>query len=223
VLNRSLSRCDVMESESFRSRVVALIQKSRRALRLYSHSGGQSLSRVEGSTAELSAAQVAEWREINGLLLKRLSEAADTLSTKKIVYDVFALRNEFQSLWRTSESELVQLQRDLVSAAERGDFIKASALAITLVSLKARVQAGQAAHHELDLLIKRSRVVRPAAELSEEGATVLSTIELLDEQSVAETSQPSVDFRAGAFNSLDDAPSKAVVGGGKVIPLKRRD
>jgi hypothetical protein len=76
------------------------------------------------------------------------------------------------------------------------------------VSLKARLQAGQAAHHELDLLIKRSKVVRPAAELSEENATVLSTLELLDEQVVDEP--------------VKAVPLKVAVGGGKVIPLKRR-
>ncbi len=199
-----------MESESFRSRLLALIQKSRRALRLYNNSGSQSIVRLEGTSAELSAAQVAEWREINSLLLRKLTESADSPSTKKLVYDVFALRNEFQSLWRGSESELVQQQRELIASAERGDFIKASGLAANLVSLKARVQAGQAAHHELDLLIKRSRVVRPAAELSEEGATVLSTIELLDEQSVADNTPQPI------------AQPKMAVGAGKVIPLKRR-
>lgn len=204
-----------MESESFRSRIVALIQKSRRALRLYTNSTGQVMARVEGSTPELSAAQVAEWRDVNGLLLRKLSLAAESPSTKKVVHDVFALRNEFQSMWRTSESELVTQQRELVAAAERGDFIKASGLAVSLVSLKARVQAGQAAHHELDILIKRSRVVRPAAELTEESATVLSTIELLDEQSVVELAAP-----APTRSPL--AAQKVAVGAAKVIPLKRR-
>lgn len=205
-----------MESESFRSRVVALIQKSRRALRLYSNTTGQAMARVEGASPELSAAQVAEWREVNSLLLRKLTESAESPSTKKLVHDIFALRNEFQAMWRTSESELVTQQRELVSAAERGDFIKASSLSTHLVSLKARVQAGQAAHHELDLLIKRSRVVRPATELSEESATVLSTIELLDEQSVADHSS------AGDIARPTLMPIKMAVGAGKVIPLKRR-
>ena len=197
-----------MESETFRSRVVALIQKSRRALRLYSHAGGQGLSRVEGLTPELSANQVSEWRDVNSMLLKKLSESADSPSTKKLVYDVFALRNEFQTLWRTSESELVQQQTELIEASQRGDFIKASSLAVSLVSLKARVQAGQAAHHELDVLIRRSRVVRPAASLNDENQTVLSTIELLDEQSVADETHVPEKVKA--------------VGGGKVIQLKPR-
>ena len=203
-----------MESESFRSRVMALIQKSRRALRLYSSAGNASFVRMEGASAELSAAQVAEWREINSLLLRKLTEAADTPNTKKLIYDVFALRNEFHTLWRSSESELVLSQRDLIACAEKGDFIKSASLSSMLVSLKARVQAGQAAHHELDMLIKKSRVVRPAAELSEEGATVLSTLELLDEQAIEEEDDAKVRT----------APVlKLAVGAGKVIPLKRRD
>ena len=65
-----------MESESFVSRVMALIQKSRRALRLYSSAGSHGFSR-DGSSGELPAAQVAQWREVNGLLLRKLSEAAE--------------------------------------------------------------------------------------------------------------------------------------------------
>jgi len=202
-----------MESESFRSRVIALIQKSRRALRLYSSAGNTSFVRMEGVSAELSNAQVGEWREINSLLLRRLTEAADSPNTKKLIYDVFALRNDFQTLWRSSESELVVSQRELIACAERGDFIKATSLATVLVTLKARVQAGQAAHHELDMLIKKSKVVRPAAELSEEGATILSTLELLDDQAIA-------DEDSGRRSS---APLlKLAVGAGKVIPLKRK-
>jgi hypothetical protein len=207
-----------MESESFRSRVMALIQKSRRALRLYSSAGNTSLVRLEGVTSELSNAQVAEWREINGLLLRKLTEAIDSPNAKKLVYDVFALRNEFHSLWRTSEGELVASQRELVSCAERGDFIKATSLSTLLVSLKARVQAGQAAHHELDTLIKKSRVVRPPEELSEEGAAVLSTLELLDEQVLEDIVpvEPVSQPRSAA------QPLKLAVGAGKVIPLKPR-
>jgi len=197
-----------MESESFRARVLALIQKSRRALRLYSSAGTISGSKGE-TPADLSAVQVLEWRDINGLLLRKLSLAAESPNTKKLIYDVFALRNEFQTVWRNSESELVQSQRELVACAERGDFVRASTLATSLVSLKARVQAGQAAHHELDLLIRRSKVVRPAAELSEEAATVVSTITILDQVDEGEMEEA--------------APPRLVVGGsgGKVIPLKR--
>jgi hypothetical protein len=200
-----------MESESFRARVMALIQKSRRALRLYNSAGTVSNLKAE-NTAELSAAQVQEWREVNSLLLRKLSEAVESPNTKKLIYDVFALRNEFQTIWRSSESDLVQSQRELIACAERGDFIRSASLSVSLVSLKARLQAGQAAHHELDMLIRRSKVVRPAAELSEEAATVVSTIAILDE----------VDDRTReAAHSPVIMPRIAAGGSRKVIPLKR--
>jgi hypothetical protein len=52
-------------------------------------------------------------------------------------------------------------------------------------------------------------------ELSEEGATVLSTIELLDENSVALNSELEV-------TPMQVPVQKLAVGGGKVIPLKRK-
>ena len=197
-----------MDSESFVSRVMALIQKSRRALRLYTSAGTTTYTRSEPSAADLSALQVAQWREVNGSLLKKLVEAAESANTKRTVHQVFALRGEFLTLCRSTEAELVQSQRELVSSSESGDFIRAATLAHGLVTLKARLQAAQAAHHELDLLITRSKVVRPAAELSEENATVLSTLELLDEQVVPEPEK--------------ETPVRMVAGGGKVIPLKKR-
>lgn len=198
-----------MDSESFVSRVMALIQKSRRALRLYSSAGATTYPRTESNAAELSALQVAQWREVNGNLLKKLIEAGEAGNTKKTIYQVFALRGEFQTICRTTEAELVLAQKELVASSESGDFIRAATLAHMLVTLKARLQAGQAAHHELDLLIKRSKVVRPAAELTEENATVLSTLELLDEQVISEPEKES--------------PVRMVAGGGgKVIPLKKR-
>lgn len=197
-----------MDSESFVSRVMALIQKSRRALRLYSSAGATTYPRAESSASELSSLQVAQWREVNGNLLKKLIEAGEAGNTKKTIYQVFALRGEFQTLCRTTESELVQAQKELVASSESGDFIRAATLAHMLITLKSRLQAAQAAHHELDLLIKRSKVVRPAAELTEENATVLSTLELLDEQVIPEPEKES--------------PVRMVAGGGKVIPLKKR-
>jgi hypothetical protein len=201
-----------MESESFRSRVMALVQKSRRALRLYNTASSTAFPKLESASTDLSSSQVTEWREVNSLLLRKLTEAADSPNTKKLIYDVFALRSEFQGLWRSSEAELVRSQRELISSAEKGDFVRAAVLATALVSLKARVQAGQAAHHELDTLIKRSKVVRPVAELSEESATVLSTLEILD----GEPDEQS------AHDEQLEFQTRAVAGAGKVIPLKRR-
>ena len=210
--NRFIDVVGIMESESFRSRVMALVQKSRRALRLYNTATTAAFPKPEGGSADHSSSQVAEWREVNSLLLRKLTEAAECPNTKKLIYDVFALRSEFQGLWRSTEAELVRSQRELIGSAEKGDFVRAATLANGLVSLKARVQAGQAAHHELDTLIKRSKVVRPVAELSEESATVLSTLEILDDSS---------DDAADSDTLVPYQP-KIAAGAGKVIPLKRR-
>jgi hypothetical protein len=189
---------------------MALVQKSRRALRLYNTAGSSSFTKLDSQSLDLSGSQVTEWREVNSLLLRKLTEAADSPNTKKLIYDVFALRSEFQGLWRSSESELVRSQRELILSAEKGDFMRASTLATTLVSLKARVQAGQAAHHELDTLIKKSKVVRPVTELTEESAAVLSTLEILDDE--------GDEGSEGVFSD----PPRVAAGAGKVIPLKRR-
>jgi hypothetical protein len=208
-----------MESETFRTRVMALIQKSRRALRLYSSAGSSGLVKGEGSSIELSAVQVSEWREVNNLLLRKLTEASESPNNKSLVYDIFALRNEFQGLWRASEAEMVTSQRELIDCSERGDFVRATVLATNLVSLKARVQAGQAVHHELDVLIRKSRLVRPDGEVGDESndlGDVRSTIELLDDQVVSDTKVSRIS--AG----LEFAPRMASGGGGKVIHLKPR-
>jgi len=194
---------------------MTLIQKSRRALRLYTSAGAGSSVKDETDQHEFATVQVTEWREVNNLLLRKLTEAANSPNTKRLVYDVFALRGEFQALWRASEAELVISQRELIGCAERGDFVKAAALATSLVGLKARVQAGQAAHHELDLLIRKSRVVRPQEGTEGDERSVSATIELLDAQVVH-------DY-APALELVDLNPPKQVAAGGaKIIPLRRR-
>ena len=84
-----------MESETFKTRILSLLQKSRKAVRLYSSASSE---KPEGIQKELSLGQVSEWREINTLLLKKLSQAAETPNSKRLVFDVFGVRNEFATL-----------------------------------------------------------------------------------------------------------------------------
>ncbi len=146
-----------MESETFRSRILKLIQKSRKAIRLYT-----TMGRMQPDAAgEFGEAQVTEWRQINADLYKELSEALEQGNARRLSAEVFTLRDRYYASWRSGEGSMVSKQRELLRSAENGDFIRAALLSRELVSLKARVQAVQAAHHELDDVIRQSRLSEP--------------------------------------------------------------
>jgi hypothetical protein len=154
-----------MENPTFRSRLAELMQKSRKALRLYT-----SMGRLQTSpTAEFNEMQAEQWKEVNADLLRQISHALETPNSRLLANDIFALRDRFHSTWRNSEAEVHLKQKELLSCAEHGDFIKVAVLARELVLLKAREQASQAAHHELHEVLSRSRVAAPTIELSTEA------------------------------------------------------
>ncbi|MBX7145618.1 MAG: hypothetical protein K1X79_14295 [Oligoflexia bacterium] len=155
------------------------MQKSRKALRLYT-----SVERIGVANAEFRELQAQEWKEVNADLLRQISHALETGSSKALVSDIFTLRDRFYSNWRGAEKEVHQKQRDLIMAAENGDFVKAAILGRELVLLKAREQASQAAHHELHEVLARSKVQAPTIELSSES--------MLEEESEAMRPQAKV-------------------------------
>ncbi len=152
-----------MDKETFFQRLGALLQKSRKAQRLYS-----SMGRVSSDSSPYSEAQIEEWRNISADILRQLSAVMERPHSKTLVSDVVAIRDNFYHVWRSSESSLHRVQRDLVSSSERGDFIKAVSLAEEAVVLKARVQAAHAAHHEFSEILRNSRVVHSPIELTSE-------------------------------------------------------
>lgn len=152
-----------MESETFLIRVSKLIQKSRKAVRLYSSQGR--------SAGEYTEYQFAEWREISSILLQGLASAMELPSNKRIVTEIFALRDRFYSMYHSAEIDMRLLKKELNHAVESDQFAKAANLSIRLISLKARVQAAQSAHHELQELIENSHVVQPTIELTHTEVT----------------------------------------------------
>ncbi len=134
-------------------RVSDLIQKSRKAVRLYS--GAERMS--SDTKGEHSDTQVAVWREINSELLRELQRSLEQANLKKIITDVFSLRDRFLARWRCGEADLHIKQKDLIYAAENGDFVKSALLSTELLVLKATVQACEAVTHELNDLLGSSR------------------------------------------------------------------
>lgn len=109
------------------------------------------MERVQrGDGAEFAETQAAEWRTTNAELMKLLTGVLDSPQSRELASSIAALKDRFVAELRTLEVQLHTNQRDLIGAAENGDFIKASLLSRTLVALKARVQATQAVHHELE-------------------------------------------------------------------------
>ena len=153
-----------MENHTFRSRLAELMQKSRKALRLYT-----SMGRINNNAhSELNEMPAEQWKEINADLLRQISNAMESPNSRALVADIFTLRDRFYASWRSAEAEVHSKRRDLISAAENGDFIKSAVLGRELVLLKAREQAAQAAHHELQEVLTRSRVAQPTIELSQD-------------------------------------------------------
>ena len=171
-----------MDGETFRSRVINLVSRSRKALRLYSNVG-----RFHGdSSHEHAGSQTDEWKSITADLLRELNTALElSRSVRELSQHVHSIRDRFNSQWRALEAELHPRQRELISAAEGGDFVKSSLISAELVSLKARMQAAQAAHHELQDVLKRSKLANSTIELS--GADAL---EDRDDSAAGEISNP---------------------------------
>lgn len=153
-----------MQGHTFRTRVSNLIQKSRKALRLYTGVGRMQ----RGTHGELSDMQISEWREVNASLVKHLVAAMEEQSLRRLIAEVFMLRDRFYGEWRLAEAEVHENQNELISSAENGDYIKAALISRKLVLLKAREQATQAAHHELQTVIQRSGVSQPAVEIAKD-------------------------------------------------------
>ena len=188
-----------MEKETLRSRVVSLLQRSRQAHRLYS-----SMERVQrGEGAEFAENQAAEWRTINAELMKQLTSLLDAPQNRELSSSLCLLKDRFVGELRQAETQLHTNQRELVSASENGDFIKAAILSRTLVSLKARVQATQAVHHELESIVGTNSV-----SINSKARTLVSESATKSESS---ESQPN-DKVASIFQTRN----------GKVIPLRAR-
>lgn len=179
-----------MESQSFKERVSSLLQKSRKAVRLYA-----SMSRHSNDgNAQFAELQIQQWHHTNHELVRELTKILEENSQKKVVNSIFELRDRFFDVWKETETLLHRRHKELLSATENGDYIKSAVCAQEAVTYKAKMQAAQAAHHELTQVIERSKVseTRPIK---------------LKNEAIQEYSVPLL---------------VAASGGGKVIPFQAR-
>lgn len=201
-----------MESMPFRSRLVQLMQRSRKALRLYSSVERGSVDH----SGELGEVQIAEWRRVNAELLKELGLALDQPSQKRLVSEVFSIRDQFYGEWKVAEADLHRKQRQLLDCSENSDFIKASLLSRELVMLKARAQACQAAHHEVHQVLQKARVSQPAQAESSQEALIAEPASI---QAASIQSAPMQTPMQASMRPVVEARDEIKVA--KIIPLRR--
>jgi hypothetical protein len=151
-----------MDSVQLRSRLLKLLQKSRKAVRLYSSVdttllAGKQLVSADGQISEAKVREIQSeaWKTVTTELMRDLSAALENPNPKRLVHDLYALRDRSYSDWRLAEAELHCHQRDLVTAAEASDFIKASMLSTKLIRMKAHYQASQAVYQELQEVLSK--------------------------------------------------------------------
>lgn len=161
------------------------------------------MGRVSSETSPYSESQIEEWRSITGNILRQLSSVIERPNAKSLVQDVAIICENFHQTWRSSESELHKAQRDLISASERGDFVRAVTLAEQALVLKARVQATHAAYHELSDLLRYTKVTAHPIELTD--AHVLPREINIFSRARAEKEELEQRRRAQAIDGLDSA------------------
>jgi hypothetical protein len=137
-----------MSSETFFQRLGSLIQKSRKAQRLYANMG-----RSAADNSPFSESQIEEWRSITSSLLKQLMLIWERPHTAGLQRDAALIADNFRQIWRASETDLHRTQKELIAASERGDYTRVLSLAEMGITLKARVQASHAAYHELSEIV----------------------------------------------------------------------
>jgi len=141
-----------MNEDTFRSKLVKLVQKSRKALHLYT-----SIAGTEGrNNGEYSELQLREWKSTNTELLRQLTSILDNSIPRKLNADVALLQESFYREWRATETRMHKQQLELIAASEASDFVKAALLAEGLVSLKAKLHATHAAQHEIKVILEGS-------------------------------------------------------------------
>ena len=222
-----------MDKDTFRSRLMRLMQKSRQAFRLYDSMGRSHTGTLHSSeSAEFTEAQASEWRTVNGFLIKQLSLALENPHPRALASQVISLRRHFWEEFRGAESELHTQQRELVAVSEKGDFVRAALVSRALVALKARMQAAQAAHHELDDLVQKSRLSDATIALTDEQVVSEANLEArsVSNLTIASSTSSNVtgpDVAAAAGRGSRAAQRKVHAAQrefapAKIIPLRKR-
>ena len=145
-----------MEAGTFKSRLIALLQKSRQAARMYSE-----MMRGQDKF-DYSDLQIKEWKDVNFELVDELSVLLnDFYDQKNLIAKSLALLERFQIEQVTISTSLQKMKDELSLAVNKEDFPKSAKLSVELISLKAKNQALIAVLNELNKMLEKSNITSP--------------------------------------------------------------
>jgi hypothetical protein len=225
-----------MAAEPFSSRLSALLQRARQAVRVYT-----AMERSSGGSAESpneeKVAHAREWRLCNELLLSRLASVMGVRPITAVApREVYLILQGFEVESSIYANELSSGQRHLLEVAKGGDFIGAARTARELVSIQARGLAAGAVVNELKVLLA-PHAPRLAGIDGEEGGATRSQKGTGNDQVAPEPVRTEHQFIAERVKATMAGRGKHVdstrTGGGseecgdskqgarKIVPLRR--
>ncbi len=141
-----------MEGDTLRSKISQLLQRTRKAVRLYGSVDRSGSSGQSGLTVQ----QLEVWQAINSQLQRELIAVLENPNYKILPSNLRSIRDRYFNDWRTAQTEVRSGQKELVTAAERGDFVRTAVLSQKLIQFKAREQACHAVVHELEQVVDKN-------------------------------------------------------------------
>ena len=161
-----------MSDETFKSKLSKLIQKSRKALRIYSQATTPANHRA--STKPFADQQIAVWYNVNEELLEFLVEITRNAHLRKVANESLGYAKHCQQKLIEEQEQLDEKHQQLVRFSQSGDFINSAKLSSQLIHLKASVQARGAVLAELEDLLSYANLKLPVTHEASTGQSELA-------------------------------------------------
>lgn len=147
-----------MSSDTFKTKLAKLIQKSRKAIRIYSAVGRDSVGRPSKPYSDM---QLKAWYNVNEELLIFLQEATTKLHLRQVATETLKYAQKLSGQLLPEQTKFASDSRLLVQFAESGDFVNSAKLSQELIVLKAKIEAKKAVLEELGELLSSANLKMP--------------------------------------------------------------
>ena len=140
-----------MTTDTFKTKLSKLINKSRKAVRLYSTVARPGLGKSnERPYADI---QLAEWRMTNEDLLGKLLTIIKNSNIRKAINDIAILKSQYTKTVNDLSLIINTKHRELIETTNIGDFVKIAKISYELIPLKAKLESKKAVLNELEDLV----------------------------------------------------------------------